>query len=121
MRRFEISDADWERIKELLPGKACDAGRSAADNRMFVNAVMHVAYTGIAWRYLPQRFGKWNSVYVRFRRWAKTAVWQRIFRKLNGRELKTLLIDSTAVRVHKHGAGALKKVAGREHRLSGEA
>lgn len=120
MRRFEISDSDWERIKDLLPAKQGYSGPKA-DNRLFVNAVMHVAKTGVAWRDLPERFGKWNSVYVRFRRWAKKEVWQNVFSKLSDKELKALLIDSTAVRVHHHGAGALKKAAGSTGRLSGEA
>lgn len=116
MRRFEISDNEWDKIKDLLPGKTSDRGHTAKDNRLFINAVMHVAKTGVAWRDLPERFGKWNSVYVRFRRWAKKEVWQQVFAKLSDKELKTLLIDSTAVRVHKHGAGALKKAVGRGSR-----
>ena len=58
---------------------------------------------------MPERFGNWNTVYVRFRRWAKAGVWQKIFKDLADRDVKTLLIDSTAIRVHQHGAGALKK------------
>jgi transposase len=121
MRRFEISDADWNKIKPMLPGKESDPGRSATDNRLFINAIMFVAHTGIAWRDLPERFGNWNSVYVRFRRWAKTEVWQKIFKKIRDTKFKTLLIDSTVVRVHKHGAGALKKKVGRQRRPLAEA
>lgn len=120
MRRFEISDSDWERIRDLLPAKQGYSGPET-DNRLFVNAVMCVAKTGVAWRDLPERFGKWNSVYVRFRRWAKKEVWQRVFSKLSDREMKTLLIDSTAVRVHHHGAGALKKAVARALKQSEEA
>jgi putative transposase len=108
MRRYELSEQQWEIIENKLPCQPGYKGKSV-DNRLFINAVMYVAKCGIPWRDLPQRFGNWNSVYVRFRRWAKAGIWQRVFEQLQDKELKALLIDSTAVRVHQHGAGALKK------------
>jgi putative transposase len=107
MRRNEISEEQWEAMKALLPCQPGYQGRSA-DNRLFINAVMFVARCGIPWRDLPQRFGNWNTVYVRFRRWAKAGVWQKIFEDLRDKDVRTLLIDSTAIRVHQHAAGALK-------------
>ncbi|NML65175.1 transposase [Hymenobacter sp. RP-2-7] len=69
MRRYELKDADWARLAPLLPGKVEDVGRSAADNRLFVNTVLWIARSGAPWRdLLPERFGPWNSVYRRFRR-----------------------------------------------------
>ena len=56
-RRHELTDAQWERIKDLLAGKQGDPGRTAADNRLFVNAVLYVLKTGIPWSDLPGRFG----------------------------------------------------------------
>ncbi|WP_460981948.1 transposase [Spirosoma fluminis] len=79
MRRYEITDQQWERIAPRLPGKITDVGRSAADNRLFINAVLWIARSGAPWRDLPDRFGLWNSVYQRFRGWAKAGVWQRVF------------------------------------------
>jgi transposase len=73
MRRHEISDADWHRVKGFLPTR----GPNPAD-RGFVNAVLYVAKTGIPWRDLPDRFGNWNSVWRRFARWAKAGVWGRV-------------------------------------------
>lgn len=108
MRRYEISEEKWEKIKEKLPCQPGYQGKNT-DNRLFVNAVMFVAKCGIPWRDLPERFGNWNTVYVRFRRWAKKGVWQRVFKDVSDRDVTTLLIDSTAIRVHQHGAGALKK------------
>ena len=108
MRRYELTDRQWDAIKERLPCQPGYKGKQA-DNRLFMNAVMYVAKCGIPWRDLPERFGNWNSVYVRFRRWAKVGAWQHIFEALAGKDMKTLLIDSTVVRVHQHGAGALKK------------
>jgi len=74
MSRRMLSDAQWERIKDLLSGKPTDKGGRAADNRLFVEAVLDVARTGCPWRDLPPEFGKWHSVYVRFSRWQKFGV-----------------------------------------------
>ena len=65
-RRHEVSDADWERIKDLLPGRPGQHGGIAEDNRRFVNAVLYVAKTGVPWRDLPERYGNWNSQWRRF-------------------------------------------------------
>ena len=108
MRRHELSDRQWEAIRGKLPCQPGYKGKGV-DNRMFINAVMYVAKCGIPWRDLPERFGNWNTIYVRFRRWAKKGIWQQTFEGLADKEVRTLLIDSTAVRVHQHGAGALKK------------
>ena len=71
MLRRELADARWERIKDLVPGKETDRGSTGRDNRLFVDAVLWIARTSSPWRDLPDAFGKWNSVYVRFSRWAK--------------------------------------------------
>ncbi len=60
MRRYEITDHQWERIAPLLPGKIGHVGRSAADNRLFINAVLWIARSGAPWRDLPERFGPWK-------------------------------------------------------------
>ena len=106
MRRHEIKDEDWERIRDLLPGKAGDPGVTAKDNRLFVNAVLWIAKTGAPWRDLPERFGNWNSVWKRFGRWSKKGVWERVFQALQDPDLEWLMFDSTVVRAHQHAAGA---------------
>ena len=107
MRRHELSDEQWAAIEPLLPGKAGDPGRTAQDNRSFVNAVMWIARTGAPWRDLPERVGPWDTVYKRFNRWCKRGVWGRLLEALGGdAELKNLLLDSTIVRAHQHAAGA---------------
>jgi transposase len=105
LRRHEIKDEDWDRIKDLLPGQPGDPGVTAKDNRLFVNAVLWIAKTGAPWRDLPERFGPWNSVWRRFDRWARKGVWQRVFETLQDPDLEWLLIDSTVVRAHQHAAG----------------
>ncbi|WP_206684007.1 IS5 family transposase [Pontibacter beigongshangensis] len=109
MRRYEISDQAWHRISDLLPGKSTDVGRTARDNRQFINAVLWIARSGAPWRDLPERFGPWNSVYQRFRRWARKGVWQQVFEALQEPDLDWLLLDSTTVRAHQHAAGQKKQ------------
>ncbi len=116
MRRHEISETDWERIEDLLPGRAGHPGVTAADNRLFVNAIFWIARTGAPWRDLPERFGHWNSVFQRFNRWAKKGVWGRVMDTLGqDADLEWLLLDTTVVRAHQHAAG---KKGGKRARLS---
>ena len=84
MARRELRDDPWHHLKDLLPGKARDPGRTSKDNRLFVDAVLWIARTGAHWRELPESFGAWNSVFQRDNRWAKSGVWERVFRALSG-------------------------------------
>ena len=122
--RHAIADDNWERIKDLLPGKAGDPGVTAKDNRLFIDAVLWIAKTGAPWRDLPERFGNWNSVWKRFDRWARKGRWQKIFEVLQDPDLEWLILDSTIIRAHQHAAGAEKKVtepAGKTSRHSAAA
>ena len=78
-----LNDAQWERIAPLLPGKDGDPGRSGEDNRRFIEAVLWIVRAGAPWRDLPEAFGKWYSVWKRFRRWALKGVFARIFAALS--------------------------------------
>ena len=99
--RKMLSDAQWARIEPLCAGKKGDRGRTGEDNRRFVEAVLWMARTGAAWRDLPPRFGKWNTVFQRFRRWAKKGVFQRMFEELSSElDLGEVQIDGTNMRVH---------------------
>jgi transposase len=69
--RYELSDGQWERIKDMLPGRVEHVGRTAADNRQFVNGVLWVVRSGARWHDLPERYGKYKSVHARFMRWAR--------------------------------------------------
>lgn len=110
MDRSVVNDKFWSKLAPLLPGKKGDPGRSGFDNRMFVEAVLYSARTGLPWRDLPEEFGQWNSVYRRFCRWSDKGIWELLFVELAKKgDFKEVSIDSTAVRVHQHGAGAEKK------------
>jgi len=105
--RSVLSDEQWARVAPLLPGKSGDPGRSGADNRLFVEAILWVARTGSPWRDLHEAFGHWNSVFKHFRRWAMKGVFERIFSSLSGDpDFEYAIIDGTIVRVHQQGTGA---------------
>jgi putative transposase len=105
--RRGLNDAQWRRIERTIPGKKGDRGRSGTDNRLFVHAVLWVLRTGSPWRDLPEEFGNWNSVFQRFRRWAKKGVWESLFKALvEDPDFEYLMIDATVIRAHQHAAGA---------------
>jgi putative transposase len=106
VKRYELSEAQWVRIAPMLPGKVTDPGRTGADNRLFVNAVLWVLRSGAFWQHLPECYGKWKSVHARFTRWAKAGIWEKVFTELiKDRDNKYLMLDSTLVRVHQQAAG----------------
>jgi transposase len=110
MNRYALRDDQWERIKDLLPGKPGDVGVTAGDNRRFVEAVLYRYRAGIPWRDLPERFDDGKNTHKRFSRWAKKTVWQRLFEPLAAEaDNEYAMIDSTIVRAHQHSAGAPKK------------
>lgn len=106
-RRYALRDDQWERIKEMLPGRKQTVGVTAKDNRLFVEAVLYRYRAGIPWRDLPERFGDFRVVHTRFSRWSKQGVWQQVFYALaEEADTEYALIDSTVVRAHQHSAGA---------------
>jgi transposase len=116
--RHAISDADWDRIKDLLPGRPGQTGWQAKDNRLFIDAVLWIGKTGAPWRDLPARFGLWNSVWKRFDRWSRKGTWQLVFETLQDPDLEWLILDSTVIRAHPCAAGAEKKKTGAGVRTS---
>ena len=110
MRPHCLRDDQWDRIKDILPGRAGSVGVTAADNRRFVDAVIHRYRTGIPWRDLPESFGPWNNTHRRHSRWAKRGVRASLFALLAAdADNEYAMSDSTIVRAHQHSAGAQKK------------
>ncbi|MEO0826527.1 MAG: IS5 family transposase [Cyanobacteria bacterium J06642_9] len=106
-RRYALRDDQWERIKDMLPGKPGDVGVTAKDNRLFVEAVLYRYRAGIPWRDLPERFGDFRVVHTRFSRWSKKGLWLRVFATLcEDSDNEYQMIDATIVRAHQHSAGA---------------
>ena len=114
---MEITPEQDERIKDSLP---VQRGNVRLKNLMVLNALLYVAEHGCKWRGLPKHFGNWHSIYVRMNRWAKNGVLDRVFEKLQLEQIVRIKIeafslDSTIVKVHPDGTGALKKT---DHRPS---
>nr|WP_245894799.1 IS5 family transposase [Nostoc cycadae] len=106
-RRYALRDDQWERIKDLLPGREGYVGVTAKDNRLFVEAVLYRYRAGIPWRDLPGRFRDCRVIHTRFSRWSKTGVWEKVFQHLaDDADNEYAMIDSTIVRAHQHSAGA---------------
>jgi transposase len=105
--RLVIADEVWDKVSPHLPGMATDCGVTAADNRLFLEAVLWRVRTGSPWRDLPVALGNWNSVFQRFRRWAKKGVFDRLFDVLSEEpDFEYALIDGTIVSVHQKASGA---------------
>ena len=112
---MELTEAQFERIKGSLP---VQRGNVSMTNLQVLNAILFVAEHGCKWRGLPKRLGRWHTVYMRMNRWAKNGVLDRVFEKLQVEQivrikLEALALDSTSVKVHPDGTGALKKTVPR--------
>jgi len=111
--RMLLTDAAWERIAAALGEVKHPAGAPPAlSDRDFVEAVLYLARTGLPWRDLPRRFGAWDAVYNRFRRWEAAGYWRALLARLPGSALEAVRVvffDSTVIRAHPHAAGAPRK------------
>ena len=106
-QRFVVTDRMWQRLAPHLPGKASDAGATARDNRLFLEAMFWRVRTGTPWRDLPPAFGNWNTQFRRFRRWAQTGVFESLFKAMSDEpDLEYALIDGTIVQAHQKASGA---------------
>ncbi|MEZ5812466.1 MAG: IS5 family transposase [Rhizobiaceae bacterium] len=106
--RGDLTDEEWAIIEPLLSSERGRWARPAKDNRRFLNGMLPVLRVGCPWRDMHERYGKWNSVYVRFRRWAEQVVWNAMLETLvelgltdDGQQT----VDSTSVRGHSQAAG----------------
>ena len=105
MQRHALTDEQWARLQPLLPARM-EGRKSTRGDRLFVDAVIFRAKTGVPWRDLPERFGNWKSVYNRFRNWAEKDCWAQIFRELRIDVDDTASIaDGSVVRAHQDASG----------------
>jgi transposase len=110
---MELTEAQYRHIERCLPTQR---GNVTLDNLHVLNAILYVAEQGCKWRGLPKRFGNWHTIYTRMNRWAKSGVLDRVFAQLQQAQiirvkLEAIAVDSTIVKVHPDGTGALKKTA----------
>jgi transposase len=113
VRRHELTDAEWERLAPLLPPEKPTTGKPNKAHRPMVNAILWKLGTGAPWRDLPERYGPWESVYTRFRRWRLAGVWDQVLATVQTQgdaegklDWSVQFLDGTVIRAHQHAAGA---------------
>ncbi len=113
--RPELTDAQWAALAPHLPPQQARTGRPAKDHRLVVEGILCRLRTGVPWRDLPERYGPWETVYTRFRRWREAGVWDRALAALQVEadargdlDWSLHFLDATNVRAHPHAAGAKK-------------
>lgn len=107
---MKINEEQYEKISKILPKQR---GNIKLNNIDFINALLYICENGCKWRALPKEYGNWHTIYVRFNRWSKNGILEKLFLELQVQQrlnLKTLCLDSTIIKVHPDGCGALKKV-----------
>lgn len=112
---MQLTHEQFEQIAYWLPRQR---GNVRLQNFQVVNAILYVAANGCKWRALPCQYGPWHTVYMRMSRWAKAGVLDTLFEQLQRRRLmhvriEAVCLDSTIVKVHPDGTGALKKAVPR--------
>jgi len=115
MRRHELTDEEWELIREIVPPPK-KRGRPSCDRRQVLDAVLWILRTGAPWRDLPERHGPWQSVYHRFNQWRKDGTWDRILQALQIRldrqgriDWDLWCVDGSSIRASRAAAGAGQK------------
>ena len=109
-----LRDDQWERLKEFVLGGRKGKRGPRTDNRRFVNALLWMARSGARWRDLPEQLGDYETVKRRYYRWIEMGVLDAVLTALaREADLEWLMIDSTIVRAHQHGAGARRQKGGR--------
>ena len=108
---MEITEAQYQRIASSFPRQR---GNVKLPNLQLLNALLYVAEHGCKWRGLPKRFGNWHTIYTRMNRWSKSGVLDQVFERLQKEQIirikiEAVKMDSTIVKVHPDGTGALKK------------
>lgn len=115
--RLVLKNKAWEALSKAIEEVRPKRGTPGNDIRLFIEAVLYIARTGIPWRDLPSFFGNWEAIYMRFRRWENSGIWRKLWDTLQHprfKKARKIFIDSTTVRAHRHAAGASKKSGGQE-------
>lgn len=109
---YQLSDEQWQQIEDLLPING-QRGGQWNDHRLMIDAILWVLSDGGRWRNVPERFGPWQTVYDRFRKWCRSGLWDRILLRLQARKMQAgdidwslFAIDGTVIRAHQSAAGA---------------
>jgi transposase len=109
----ELTESQYQRIADCLPRQR---GNVSMTNLQLLNALLYIVEHGCKWRGLPRHFGNWHTIYTRMNRWSKAGVLDRVFSRLQQEQIlavriEQVCLDSTTIKVHPDGTGALKKTA----------
>lgn len=114
MKRHELTDEEWDRIRDLMPVGG-GRGKPWKDHRLMISGMLWILCTGAPWRDLPSHFGPWKTVYERFRRWSAEGLWDKILERLKRKprqgypvDWTLICIDGSSIRAHRCAAGASK-------------
>jgi transposase len=112
-QRGDLTNAQWERLKLLLPAQKPKVGRPNHDHRTTINGILWILRTGAPWRDLPECYGAWETVSGRFYRWRRQGVWSAILQALQQQadeqgqlNWEVHHVDGSVIRAHQHAAGA---------------
>jgi transposase len=119
---MEITEKEYGKIASYVP---VQRGNVEIPNIVFVNALLYAVENGCKWRKMPKEYGKWNSIYQRARRWAKSGVLERVFVALQREQIikiriERISLDSTNIKAHPDAHGAAKKTENRVSERVGE-
>jgi transposase len=113
IRRGDLTELRWQRLKPLLPAQKPPVGRPSLDHRTVINGILWILRTGAPWRDLPSRYGAWETISGRFYTWRKTGLWQQILEALQSQadadgklDWEIHHVDGSVIRAHQHAAGA---------------
>jgi putative transposase len=109
MAQSILTDAQWDKIEPLLPGRAGGLGRRARDNRLFVEAVLWIGRTDMPWVHLPAEFGNWHTTYVRCIRWYDSGIWDRVAQAIAGETELEHILNSPMIRAARRRAALRRK------------
>ena len=112
-KRHELTDSEWNRIQNMLPPEHPTKGKRGRpakyNNRRIMNGILWITRNGAPWRELPERYGKWQAVYARFRHWKQLGIFEAIFVALSvDADTENISIDSTSCKVHQSANGGEK-------------
>ena len=112
-KRYELTDSEWFRIKDMLPLEHPPTGKRGRpakyDNRSTMNGILWIARSGAPWRELPERYGAWQTVYSRFRKWKMMGVFKAVFHALAAdADMENVMLDSASCKVHQSSNGGKK-------------
>ena len=110
MKRYELTKEQWEQVQQIIPPQSTGKrGRPRKDNRNMLNGMLWIVHSGAQWQELPEVYGPWQSVYVRFAKWRDDGTLEAVFRALSAdMDMDNLSLDSTCVKIHESANGGGK-------------